>query len=144
MARRRRRHRGHSEGGHVNVVPLIDIVMVLIIFYLMVGSFISEDYESVPLPLSVAGAPTAGADVLTINALARPDGSGRAVYRVMSQDIDEAGIRRLIESRRARDPELVVQVRASRELTYGAVEPAVRAVSQAGVARLRLVTESAQ
>lgn len=118
--------------------------MVLIIFYLMVGSFISEDYESVPLPLSVAGAPTAGADILTINAITRDDASGRAAYRVMNQDIDEAGIRRLVELRRARDPELVVQLRASRELTYGAVEPAVRAVSQAGVARLRLVTESAQ
>jgi len=125
-------------------VPLIDIVMVLIIFYLMVGSFINEDYESVPLPLSVAGESTAAADVLTINALARPDGSGRALYRVMSQDIDEAAIRRLVETRRAKDPELVVQLRASRDLTYGAVEPAVRAISQAGVARLRLVTESAQ
>lgn len=125
-------------------MPLIDIVMVLIIFYLMVGSFINEDYESVPLPLSVAGESTAAADVLTINALARPDGSGRALYRVMSQDIDEAAIRRLVETRRAKDPELVVQLRASRDLTYGAVEPAVRAISQAGVARLRLVTESAQ
>ncbi|MGP1309907.1 MAG: ExbD/TolR family protein [Phycisphaerales bacterium] len=144
MARWRGRHRGHGEGGHVNVVPLIDIVMVLIIFYLMVGSFINEDYESVPLPLSVAGETTSGADVLTINALPRNDGSGRAVYRVMSQDIDEAGIRRLIENRRTRDPDLIVQVRASRDLTYGAVEPAVRAVSRAGVARLRLVTESAQ
>lgn len=144
MPRRRLRHHGHSDTGHVNVVPLIDIVMVLIIFYLMVGSFLNDDYEAVPLPLSVAGEPTAGAEVLTINAVASADGSGRASYRVQSQDIDEAGIRRLVERMRAKDPEIVVQLRASRELTYGAVEPAVRAVSLAGVARLRLVTESAQ
>jgi biopolymer transport protein ExbD len=138
------RQHGHSDTGHVNVVPLIDIVMVLIIFYLMVGSFLNDDYEAVPLPLSVAGETTAGAEVLTINAIAGADGSGRASYRVQGEDIDEPGIRRLVERMRAKDPELVVQLRASRELTYGAVEPAVRAVSLAGVARLRLVTESAQ
>lgn len=144
MSRRRRRHHGDHEGGHVNVVPLIDIVMVLIIFYLMVGSFLQDDYEDVPLPLSVAGLPTAGAEVLTINALPREGEPGRVVYRVQSQDVDEAGIRRMVERMRAKDPELVVQLRASRDLSYGAVEPAVRAISRAGVARLRLVTESAQ
>lgn len=118
--------------------------MVLIIFYLMVGSFIGDDYETLPLPLSVAGEPTAGADVFTINAVPRDDGTGRAVYRVHNRDVDEAGIRRMVEQMRARDPEVIVQLRASRELSYGAVEPAVRAVSMAGVSRLRLVTESAQ
>jgi biopolymer transport protein ExbD len=141
MARRRGRH-SHGEGGHVNVVPLIDIVMVLIIFYLMVGSFIGEDYESVPLPLSVAGQPTAGADVLTVNAVRAED--GRATFRVQGQDVDEPAIRRAIERMRAKDPDVVVQLRAARDLPYGAVEPAVRAISQAGVTRLRLVTESAQ
>lgn len=146
MSRRRsRRGRSHDgEGGHVNVVPLIDIVMVLIIFYLMVGSFIHDDYEDVPLPLSVAGEPTAGAEVLTINAVTREGSPGRAVFRVQSQDVDEGGIQRMIERMRAKDPELVVQLRASRDLAYGAVEPAVRAISRAGVARVRLVTESAQ
>ena len=128
----------------MNVVPLIDIVMVLIIFYLMVGPFIGDDYETLPLPLSVAGQPTAGADVFTINAVAREDGTGRATFRVQGRDIDEAGIQRMVERMRRRDPDVVVQLRASRELSYGAVEPAVRAVSQAGVARLRLVTESAR
>lgn len=118
--------------------------MVLIIFYLMVGSFIGDDYETLPLPLSVAGEPTAGADVFTINAVPRDDGAGRAVFRVHNRDVDEAGIRRMVEQMRARDPEVIVQLRASRELSYGAVEPAVRAVSMAGVSRLRLVTESAQ
>lgn len=128
----------------MNVVPLIDIVMVLIIFYLMVGSFIGDDYETLPLPLSVAGEPTAGSEVLTINAVNRENGTGRATFRVQGRDIDEAGIRRVIERMRRSDPEVIVQLRASRDLSYGAVEPAVRAVSQAGVARLRLVTESAR
>lgn len=142
MSRRRRRHHGDHEGGHVNVVPLIDIVMVLIIFYLMVGSFLQDDYEDVPLPLSVAGQPTAGADVLTVNAVRAED--GRATFRVQGQDVDEPAIRRAIERMRAKDPDVVVQLRAARDLPYGAVEPAVRAISQAGVTRLRLVTESAQ
>ncbi len=148
-ARRTRRGGGHGQG-HVNVTPLIDIVMVLIIFYLMVGSLISSDYAEVALPMSTQGKPAAAADVYTINVMAdgppTPPGmeapaSRRTRLVIGGAETDIAGLARDLRARLARDPALVVQLRAGRDLPYRAVEPVVKAASRAGATNLRLITE---
>ncbi len=150
MSRRRRSRRGSGETGAeaINVTPLIDIVMVLIIFYLMVGSFISSDYADVPLPLAMYGEPAAAAEVFTINVLTedQPRPGLRARTRIMVQgvDTDEDGVARALREVFKKHPDTVVQLRAARDLPYRAVEPIVLAAARAGASTIRLVTESAQ
>ncbi|MBL0922657.1 MAG: biopolymer transporter ExbD [Phycisphaerales bacterium] len=153
MSRRRRSRRGHGDAGAeaINVTPLIDIVMVLIIFYLMVGSFISSDYADVPLPLAMHGEPGAAAEVFTINVLAddpagAPGSPARVRTRILVQGVetDEAGVARALRDVFRAHPDTVVQLRAARDLPYRAVEPVALAAAQAGASTIRLVTESAQ
>ncbi len=148
MSRRRRSRRGSSETGAeaVNVVPLIDVVMVLIIFYLMVGSFISSDYAEVPLPIAVYGEPSSGAEVFTVNVVTEPDAAAPSRLRtrivVQGAETDEAGVARMLRDALQRHPETVVQLRAARDLPYRAVEPVVLAAARAGASTVRLVTEA--
>lgn len=150
----RLRKRRSTRGAHapeINVTPLIDIVMVLIIFYLMVGSLISSDYADVPLPYSVRGEPAAAADVYVINVSARDSAGGagaeggvvRTAIVVQGAETDVGALARDVGARLARDPGMVIQLRASRDLPYRAVEPVVKACARAGATSLRLVTERA-
>lgn len=150
MRRGRRRTRGEGALGHdaINVTPLIDIVMVLIVFYLMVGSFIASDYEDVPLPLAVEGEPSAGADIFTINLIPEPassrSGASRITIIVQGREMDAAALERTLRETIRRRPDTTVQLRAARTLPYRAVEPIVLATARAGATTLRLVTEDAR
>lgn len=150
MSRRRRSRRGSGDSGaeSINVTPLIDIVMVLIIFYLMVGSFISSDYTDVPLPLAMHGEPAAAAEVFTINVISdeplMPGGRSRTRIVVQGVDTDEDGVSRALREVFKKHPDTVVQLRAARDLPYRAVEPVALAAARAGATSIRLVTESAQ
>lgn len=158
---RRRAARG-AHAAEINVTPLIDIVMVLIIFYLMVGSLISSDYADVPLPFSVRGEPAAAADVFVINIRAKtatgepaapgatgpaagaaPGGVVRTAIVVQGVETDAPSLTRDLAERLARDPLMVIQLRAARDLPYRAVEPVVKACAKAGASSIRLVTERA-
>lgn len=146
----RRRGRAGAGAEHVNVTPLIDVVMVLIIFYLMVGSLISSDYSEVPLPYATHGQPAAEADVYTINIIAggpaiagQPGTATRAQIVVRGAPVDAAFVARDLGERLASDPKIIVQLRAARDLPYRAVEPVVKACARAGATTIRLITEAA-
>lgn len=118
--------------------------MVLIIFYLMVGSFIDIDYEDLRLPLSTQGAPPTEGKVFTVNVLPPDFDGGRAVIHVRGEEVSPDELARRLEAERRRTDDLEVQLRASRDLPYAAVEPVVRAIAGVGVRTLRLVTEPAE
>ena len=72
---RRRSITPHRSFGEVNVTPLIDVVMCLIIFYLMVGKLATDRKTPVTLPESAVGT-QAEPDVLVVNVA--PAGSAGA------------------------------------------------------------------
>ncbi|TVQ59543.1 MAG: biopolymer transporter ExbD [Phycisphaerales bacterium] len=145
MSQRAKNRRRHSDKPLI-VTPLIDVVMVLIIFYLMVGAFVSGDYEDMLLPLAVYGDDVSGGAVYTVNVLTRPgeDGVDRPAIIVQGRPTSVAELTGDVRALLLREPGTVVQLRAARDLPYGSVEPAVRALAQAGVREMRLVTESAR
>ncbi len=143
MRPRRHRRRASQHAHHAtNVTPLIDVVMVLIIFYLMVGSFIASDFVDLPLPFSVQGEVSESPDVFTVN-LARAEGSDRVRIIVGGEERDLPMLERELREALSKDRRLGVQLRASRDLPYRAVEPVVRAMGKAGAGMIRLVTERA-
>lgn len=136
--RRRVFHPPHPPG-RVNVTPMIDVIMVLIVFYLIVGQMAAESKRSMPLPVASSGTRQVASEPLVVN-VALQDGNvtievGR---RVLSAD----ELARFIESRIADRPETTVQIRADRSLSFGAVEPIIAACRAAGVGTVRIATEA--
>lgn len=115
----------------INMTPLIDVVFLLIIFFL-VSSHLAQQEAHLPLPLPTAAT---GEDDwqldrprLTINVR----GDGQLV--AAGQPIDVGRLGGLLRERQeaAKGP-LEVRIRSDRGVAYRLVEPVLKAASQAGI-----------
>lgn len=123
--------------GKINVTPMIDVVMCLIVFFLIVGQLASDRFERVDLPETALGFEKEVADPLVINILER---SGELRIIVEREQIDLATLES-IARQHAGAGEGVVRIRAGRALAYGSVRPIVETCRRAGVRSIALVSE---
>lgn len=139
---------GGGGGHHINVTPLIDVVMVMIIFFLIVGKLAADQRADVDLPAGAALDASAQARAMIVNVTER--GEIVVFGEVVTVEGLDARLREgVARARRERtgtglggeDGVLHVQIRADRGLAYGRVEPVVRACARAGVERVTFVTE---
>jgi len=147
----------------INVTPLIDVVMCLIIFFLIVGK-LASDASAVRLPGSAVGrvpGEDGGRRPLVISmALASAPGAtppvswGGVMARVFvdGQSVSGPGeLEGLLRERLGGSPAATepgampaqrpVHLRADRDLPWDAVQPVLQACSKAGVLGVRLATE---
>ncbi|MCC6660225.1 MAG: biopolymer transporter ExbD [Phycisphaerales bacterium] len=120
--------------GDVNVTPLIDVVMVMIVFYLIVGKLAEARDVPMRLPEARGGSSDRPLRMLTISVTATEVIVDRAPVATRLLDA-------LIRERLAARADTVVQVRAARDLPYAVVQPVIDACRRAGVASVRLATE---
>lgn len=163
----RRRHSIWSlradPGEGLNVTPLIDVVMVLIVFFLMVGKLASDRSASVRLPESATGRSDEARPIVLALVPAAGGGGGGAGRSKVAVQLDgrelppgeplaEALLARAAELARelsARSGSAVapadvpVEVRADRAAEFADVAPILRAARQAKLRSLRLVTSRA-
>ncbi|HLP83236.1 MAG TPA: biopolymer transporter ExbD [Phycisphaerales bacterium] len=125
----------------INVTPLIDVVMVLIVFYLIVGKLATDTSARVDLPSALQGSQQQDRG-LVINLALAEDGS-----KILTLDGEELAVERLASELILRMPDLIngtqtqpVSLRADKRLAYGDVQPIVDACKQAGVSSLKLIT----
>jgi len=134
--------------GKINVTPLIDVVMVLIIFYLIVGKMAADRRAQIELPFTGVGAAEEGTPLIITIAAAEgvgvgvgAEGATAAAGARMFLNGTEMDRETLENTLIAAGSEAAVQVRADRRLPYGAVAPVVDACRRAGMGSVKLVTE---
>ena len=140
---RRRTLHAHHEFGKINVTPMIDVVMCLIIFYLIVGKLAMD--RRIMLPSSAAGITATGPTPVIIE-IAPPDSPGApAPIIVAGQPIALPALDNLLRGA-ADDPAgpRPVQIRAGRDLPYAMLAPVLQACRKAGLTSVRLMTERAR
>lgn len=144
----------------INVTPLIDVVMCLIIFFLIVGKLAASEKARIQLPGTSIGAVAEKQDAVTV-AIARDSTNEGKPVSLISVDgqlaKDGADLLRLLQSRleaQARmavfrskvgtEPQPIsrgkVTVRADKDLPYEAVEPVLNACAQLGINRVDYAT----
>lgn len=128
----------HHPFGDINVTPLIDVVMVMIVFYLIVGKLAEAQRTPMLLPAAAAGEAHRAQDVLAINVL---PGAEEPRVVIEGTPVPMRFLAGLVRERLAAKPDVVVHVRGSRDLPYAAIDPVVRACRTAGVTTVRLATE---
>ncbi len=125
-----------DQGGRVNVTPMIDVVMVLIVFYLMVGQLAIDRRTEISPPASTTGIiETQERDPIAIGI--HKDGR----ITLNGEPIDASRVRGELSGQITRDPTLAVSVRADRDTPYRAVRPVLHDIRDAGVHEIELVTE---
>ena len=132
----RRSFRSHSQGhalAELNSTPLLDLVFVLLIIF-MITTPLMEQQLPVDLPKATTSLPTTMPDPKSILTLTlSKDGS----VLLGSEKVTLDQLTPLLTQRKARDPELVVSLRADSSLPYEKIFRALEAVRSAG-ARLDL------
>jgi biopolymer transport protein ExbD len=121
----------HRAGVHMNMTPMIDVVFLLIIFFLVSSHLAQQESQYVlNLPLAISGsAPVPSQQPsVTINVLA--DGSVIVAGRVVEPTELESRLRH--ELARV-GSELEVRIRTDRIVPYQTVEPVMLACARAGI-----------
>ncbi|MBX3315457.1 MAG: biopolymer transporter ExbD [Phycisphaeraceae bacterium] len=127
-------HASHASG-HINVTPLIDVVMVMIVFFLIVGKLASDQISQLDLPPAVASPPAPEPGVVIVNIPAD------STIIVFGESLTPDGLRTRLREALATTPDLIVQIRADRSLTYASIAPIIESCRAEGVSRVRLSTE---
>lgn len=127
--------------GRINVTPMIDVVMVLIVFYLMVGKMAADQRADLPLPLSRTGVSEDGDGALVVEIRRTPD--SRASLSLAGAEVSPEALESLLRAELQANPDRAIRIRADRTLAFGAVEPAIQAARRAGATSVRLASERA-
>jgi len=118
----------HSgDAARVNVTPLIDVVMVLIVFFLIVGNLAEARRGSVRLPGAQEGEPLEPADAAVIVAI-DADGGVTVDGEPVPTELAGAAVSEATGRREAS-----VELRADRSLPFGEVRGVLRSLREAGI-----------
>ncbi len=144
-----------KEGG-VNVTPLIDIIMCLIIFYMLAAKIgVSTGAEKMELPSTLQGTKIEMANTLLLNVRSGPlnDPIVTALVDKEKQElklIDRSGgkvtepLLETLKALRAKTPEFKVIIRAEKDLSYRFLEPVLLVCAKADVKNVNFNTAQVQ
>jgi biopolymer transport protein ExbD len=118
----------------INILPLVDIVLVVLIIFMVTTSYIVSPSIKVNLPDAATGDATAPSSLgITVTADRRTLLDGEV--------IDEAGLRERIRSAKAANPDVVCLIAGDRLALHGDVTHVIDVVKQEGVAKFAINIE---
>ena len=134
--------RGRRLMGEINVVPYIDVMLVLLIIFMVTAPLLTQGIE-VELP-KVGAEPLDPADYLDEEALVLSVDAAGNLYLNFGERTTPVSVEVATEQARAllsRGPDRPVLVRADARATYGDVALAMRVLQDAGAAQVGMVTD---
>lgn len=118
----------------INVTPMVDITLVLLIIFMVTASFIVNSGLKVNLPKAATTEPQATAGLtVTLN-------SSGELY-LMKNAIGEQDLKASLAREVARNPGVRVSLAADKGLSYGQVIKVLDLIKQAGVTKVALSSE---
>jgi biopolymer transport protein ExbD len=161
MRRRLLNHASQTSDHGINVTPMIDVVMCLIVFFLIVSKLAADQLAGVKLPEASAAAAGESSEAVVINiapgeggaAPVWPGGGARVAIGtrlINSSDefedqlklrVSDVAIRLAGPGGTPSYAKVPVRLRADRTLTYGQVEPVMRTLAKLGITKVLIATE---
>ncbi len=123
--------------GEINVVPLVDVMLVLLIIFMVAAPMMVQGLE-VKLPATDSGALKQNDELLVLS-LSR---EGRLFLG--KDPVEVEGLAEKIAAVTAAKPGTKVYLRADKDVSYGLVIAVMAQTRKAGVADLGMVTEPGQ
>jgi biopolymer transport protein ExbD len=118
----------------INVTPLVDVTLVLLIIFMVTATFVSEQGLQVQLPKVVTreNAPSPAVTVAL--------GAGGKL-RLMKTDVTREELSARLASEVRKDPNVKVYLKAQKDLSYQEVVEILDTIKQTGVARVALAMD---
>ncbi len=118
----------------INVTPMVDITLVLLIVFMVTANFVSQQALKVNLP-KTADAEAVATPSLTV-VLNR---KGEVIFREARTDLEHLTASLAVEA--GNNPNARVTIAADEELPYKPVVAALEAVKKAGITRIAIATQ---
>ena len=133
------RMRGRKLMGEINVVPYIDVMLVLLIIFMVTAPMLSQ---GIKVDLPKAGASPIEPDKLE-PLLLSVDKAGRLYLNIGDPKaaLDENRVLEIASAALRREPERPVLVKADKAVAYGRVVEGMVLLQQAGAKKVGFVTE---
>lgn len=118
----------------INVTPLVDIMLVLLIIFMVTAHFISDSGVKINLPKAATTEASVTA-ALTVSL----DSKGK--IRLMDNEVDMSGLRANLDREAKINPGVRVTLVADGSLPYDLIVSVLDTIKQSGVTRVALATE---
>lgn len=129
MSRRRRKGRGgEEESNEIDLTPMLDVVFIMLIFFIVTASFVKEIGLDVNIPPDNDAPPPEDAPV---NILIKVTASDEIF--VDDRRVDVRSIKAIIQTKHAESPEASVIISADGEATAASYVAIADAAKQVGV-----------
>lgn len=132
------RRNNDTDAPDINFIPLIDVLLVIVIFLAVSTSFIQERVLEVSLPQAQTQVDVPSAITLTITA----DGQIALDDRILPELTIEAIASAI--SAQTRGADVAVVIRADARATHQTVVTAMQAASRAGITRLSFAAQAVE
>ena len=121
----------------VNLTPLVDVVFILLIFFLITSTFVQNPGIEVDLPeaTNAPGADTERSLVLGLTT------EGRIIYQGQARSLTE--LEDILNTQFSEDSSQTIVLQADRDTAHGKVVEVMDVARQSGFERLAIATESA-
>ncbi len=135
------------EGEHVNVTPLIDVVMCLIIFFLLVGHIAKKaSIKGIKIPTTVTGKSIGSqSNQLIINIVPRSGGGqgyqGRPRIYIWGQYYSYDNLASVLREYKSHNPNLKLVIRADVSTPYRYIAPVLVACAKAKIVSVHFMTQ---
>ena len=125
---------GPTPMSEINMTPLIDVMLVLLVIFMITAPLMSSSLR-LDLPKSDAAQPNDAPQFVSV-AL---DPQGKLYFG--EEVVDAAGFESRIADAARKNPRTEVQLRADKAVPYGRVAEVIGVVQKAGLSRIGFVTE---
>jgi len=131
---------------HVNVTPLIDVMMCLIIFFLVCGRLAAqESNDKVVIPRAELGQQLPEQrDRLLINVVPKdpdhPNSNAEPDIYIRGAPVGMNDLTRYLRDEKGQTPDMKVIIRADKDIAYEWIAPVLTACAQAGIKSVNFST----
>ena len=131
-----RKHAQKEDQTEINITPMLDVVFIMLIFFIVTASFVKEAGIEIFRPVAETAEKQDKASILiAINE--------KGEVWMEKQVVNPSSVRAHVERLRAENPEGAVVVQADKEAQVGITTEVIDAVRDAGVINYVLSTEDA-
>ncbi len=129
--------------GEINMVPFIDVMLVLLTIFMVTAPLITTGNIDLP-SVSKSASPQEAGDVLTLSINAQGEYQLSSKRKgVLADDASLADIVAQVQSLQTASPQLPVVIAASRKLSYDSVMQAMDALRKAQIQQIGLAVAKA-
>jgi biopolymer transport protein ExbD len=135
---RLRRHFDHEDSTGIDLAPMLDFVLNLLIFFIITAVFVKEVGMNVNRHGGGAGGPSTGKEAGSISVVVKQTGE----ILVDSREVDVRAVRANVERLHAQRPDWGVMVTAEQNAETGLLVAVIDQVRQGGVENVSFGTSS--